>query len=64
MGGETERWKQLCEQAATEQDSQKLIELVQEINDLLEKRQSRTRNVEQPRQIEPVAGQVSMTESE
>jgi hypothetical protein len=43
IGGETkERWQQLCEQATTEQDSQKVVELVQEINDLLEQRQGRS----------------------
>jgi hypothetical protein len=56
MGGEAkERWQQLCEQATTEQDSQKLVELVQEINDLLELRQGRSerkdgdeRHIDQP----------------
>ena len=33
-----ERWRQLCEQASTEQDSEKLAELIKEINDLLEAR--------------------------
>ena len=32
------RWKRLCEQAAVEQDPQKLIELIKEINDLLEEK--------------------------
>jgi hypothetical protein len=36
MQGETgERWKLLCEQAAKEQDSAKLLELIREINYLL-----------------------------
>jgi hypothetical protein len=40
--GETkERWMLLCEQAANEQDPQKLIELVREINDLLEAKEKR-----------------------
>jgi hypothetical protein len=30
-----ERWKQLCEQAAKEQDPNKLIELTRQINHLL-----------------------------
>jgi hypothetical protein len=30
-----ERWKQLCELAAKEQDPQKLLQLTQEINNLL-----------------------------
>jgi len=32
----TERWKELCAQASKEQDSEKLLKLVQEINRLLE----------------------------
>lgn len=36
MQDNTERLKRLCEEAATEQDAQKLIELVGEINDLVE----------------------------
>jgi hypothetical protein len=35
------RWHELCEQAANEQDPQKLLELVREINDLLEAKQKR-----------------------
>ncbi|MFZ0584280.1 MAG: hypothetical protein WAN72_04765 [Candidatus Acidiferrales bacterium] len=36
MQGETrERWQELCEQAAKEQDPTKLLELVEEINRLL-----------------------------
>jgi len=42
MQGETkERWIQLCEQAASEQDSQKLIKLIDEIFRLLEEKRSR-----------------------
>jgi len=33
-----EQWIQLCEQASTEQDSQRLLLLVREINELLEKK--------------------------
>ena len=36
-----ERWKLLCEQASVEQDPQKLLELVKEINELLRKKQVR-----------------------
>jgi hypothetical protein len=36
-----ERWKQLCAQAAQEQDPAKLADLVKEINRLLEAKQSR-----------------------
>jgi hypothetical protein len=36
MQGETkERWKVLCEQATTEQDPQKLLALLKEIDELL-----------------------------
>lgn len=36
-----ERWQHLCEQAAVEQDPQRLLELVQEINKLLSDKQNR-----------------------
>ena len=49
MQGETkERWKQLCEQAASEQDSRKLLQLIQEINDLLEEKRLRVSKKEYP----------------
>jgi hypothetical protein len=35
IGKNKERWKELCERAASEQDSEKLIELVKEIDRLL-----------------------------
>ncbi len=38
-GATKERWWILCEQAAKEQDSERLMELVKEINDLLGKKQ-------------------------
>ena len=38
-----ERWRLLCEQAASEQDPQKLVELVKEINALLEAKNARLR---------------------
>jgi len=41
QGANKERWWILCEQAANEKDSQRLMELVKEINDLLEKKQNR-----------------------
>ena len=41
MEENTERWKMLCEQASIEQDPQKLIELVREINRLLSEKQAR-----------------------
>jgi hypothetical protein len=40
-GQAKERWERLCEQASIEQDPAKLLELVKEINDLLEEKQSR-----------------------
>ena len=36
-----ERWMQLCEQATVEQDPQKLVELINEINRLLEEKERR-----------------------
>jgi hypothetical protein len=40
--GETkERWQKLCEQAATEQDPQVLMKLIEEINALLEEKERR-----------------------
>ncbi len=42
MQGETgERWRKLCEQAAVEQDANKLMELIEEINELLENKEQR-----------------------
>lgn len=42
MEGEVrDRWQKLCEQAATEQDPHKLMELVREINRLLEEKELR-----------------------
>ena len=42
MNGEAkERWMELCARAAVEQDPQKLMELVSEINDLLEEKERR-----------------------
>lgn len=42
MKGETrERWQHLCAKAADEQDPQKLLELVQEINRLLQEKEQR-----------------------
>jgi len=38
-----ERWMQLCEQAANEQDPDKLMELIAEINRLLEQKERRLR---------------------
>jgi hypothetical protein len=39
--GKEERWVSLCKQAADEEDSEKFIELIREINDILEAMRSR-----------------------
>jgi hypothetical protein len=41
QGEEKERWLELCEQASTEQDPNKLSELVKEIDILLQEKQDR-----------------------
>ena len=41
QGEKRERWMQLCEQAANEQDPVKLLQLVDEINRLLEEKERR-----------------------
>jgi hypothetical protein len=41
QGENKERWKQLCEEAAIEQDPTRLSELVREINSLLEEKELR-----------------------
>lgn len=41
QGEQKERWMRLCELAAVEQDPQKLLKLVAEINDLLEAKERR-----------------------
>lgn len=38
-----ERWKELCEQAAIEQDTDKLLALVTEINKLMKEKEDRLR---------------------
>jgi len=39
-----QRWEQLCEQAAVEQDPEKFFELIREINRLLEERRTGLEN--------------------
>ena len=46
-GEKRERWMQLCEQAANEQDPEKLMVLIREIDILLQEKESRLRH--QPR---------------
>jgi len=41
QGEKKERWMQLCAQAAVEQDPDKLTELVNQINELLEEKERR-----------------------
>jgi len=41
MQANKERWRELCEQAAVEQDPEKLLELTRQINDLLLGKQRR-----------------------
>jgi hypothetical protein len=46
MQGETkERWQELCEQAAVEQDSEKLLALTTEINRLLLEKEERLKKM-------------------
>jgi len=40
-GEKKERWMELCEQAANEQDASRLLEIVKQINDLLEEKERR-----------------------
>ena len=49
MQGQTkERWLELCEQAAVEQDPVKVFELAKEINRLLEEKEKRLANLRFP----------------
>jgi hypothetical protein len=41
QGPNKERWFQLCQQAAVEQDPVKMLQLITEINDLLEEKEKR-----------------------
>jgi hypothetical protein len=41
QGERKERWRELCEQAAVEQDPTRLLELTREINRLLEEKEQR-----------------------
>jgi hypothetical protein len=44
MPEKKEEWFELCEQAAKEQDPEKLMALVKQINALLEEQQNRLKN--------------------
>jgi hypothetical protein len=41
QGENKERWRDLCEQAAVEQDPERLMILIKEINHLLEEKEKR-----------------------
>ena len=41
LGEKKQRWLELCAQAAVEQDPQRLLALVKQINDLLEEKERR-----------------------
>ena len=41
IGENEERWRKLCEAAAKEQDSDRLLELVRQINQMLEEKERR-----------------------
>lgn len=47
-GQKKEEWMRLCEMAANEQDSEKLLALVKEINRLLEEKEARLRSQAKP----------------
>ena len=58
MKGETrELWQRLCEQAAVEQDSEKLLQLTREINRLLNEKDERLKNMRlKPDESEAISG--------
>ena len=41
-----ERWKMLCARAANEQDPEKFLEIIKEINDLLEEKRRTGKSVD------------------
>ena len=48
QGQQKERWKELCELAAREQNPERLMELVAEINRLLEQKEQRLIGARKP----------------
>ena len=48
QGEKRERWRELCEQAEKEQDPKKLVELAEEINRLLEEKETRLKKQPKP----------------
>jgi len=53
MRENTERWKLLCEQAAVEQDPERLLQLVREISRVLGEKEAR---ISALRALEPLPG--------
>ena len=45
MQNHAELWQQLCQQAAVEQDPEKLLALAEEINRLLNEKEARLKNL-------------------
>jgi hypothetical protein len=54
QGEKKERWMELCEKAASGQDSEKLIGLAREIGSLLEEKKQRLRNMRKGKRKEIV----------
>jgi hypothetical protein len=48
------RWKELCELASVEQNPQKLMELITEINHLLEEKQNRLKQSGEPKSSDKI----------
>jgi hypothetical protein len=48
MRNNLERWQQLCARAAAEQDPDKLLELIREINDILEAKEQQLLQLRKP----------------
>jgi len=45
IGENEERWRKLCEAAAKEQDSDRLLELVRQINEMLDDKERRLKDL-------------------
>ena len=48
-----ERWKELCEQAATEQNPEKFAAIITELNDVLEQKDLRLKEARKPSGEQP-----------
>jgi hypothetical protein len=48
-----ERWQLLCQQAAVEQDHEKFLAIIRELNEVLEKKELRLRAVQKPSGEQP-----------